>query len=172
MELPTSFGTLPPVIDNQPTGSRRHKNRKRRAAVRSAVPASAPVRNTRSQTTAAVVPPASRTRARSSVSRIVQPTVSSRGKRHGTASSVEVRRNKRQLRCITKQVRQLEQEVHQAMAVMDAETDKLLNYRQLTCNPKYKKNWIISSANEFGRIANGVGGHIKIKVVHTDFVLC
>ena len=47
------------------------------------------------------------------------------------------------------------------MAVMDAETGKLLNYRQLMRDPKYKKNWSISSANEFGRLANGVGGRIK-----------
>ena len=28
-------------------------------------------------------------------------------------------------------------------------------------DPKYKKNWSTSSANEFGRLANGVGGRIK-----------
>ena len=44
---------------------------------------------------------------------------------------------------------------------MDAETGKLLNYRQLRKNPKYKKGWDISSANEFGRLANGVGGRVK-----------
>ena len=27
--------------------------------------------------------------------------------------------------------------------------------------PKYKKNWSTSSANEFGKLANGVGEHIK-----------
>ena len=32
----------------------------------------------------------------------------------------------------------LENEVHEAMAVMDAETGKLLNYKQLIRNPKYK----------------------------------
>ena len=47
------------------------------------------------------------------------------------------------------------------MAVMDAETGKLLNYRQLMRDPKYKKQWSVSSANEFGRLANGVGGRIK-----------
>ena len=33
----------------------------------------------------------------------------------------------------------LENEVHQAMAVMDAETGKLLNYKQLMRDPKQKK---------------------------------
>jgi hypothetical protein len=47
------------------------------------------------------------------------------------------------------------------MAVMDAETGKLLNYRQLMRDPKYQKDWSTSSANEFGRLANGVGGRIK-----------
>ena len=51
----------------------------------------------------------------------------------------------------------LENEVHDAMVVMDVETE-LLNYRQLMSNPNYKKRWGISSANEFGRLANGVGG--------------
>ena len=58
-------------------------------------------------------------------------------------------------------ISQLENDVHQDLAVMDKETRKLLNYRQLMKNPKYKKNWIMSSANEFGQLANGVGGRIK-----------
>ena len=36
---------------------------------------------------------------------------------------------------------QLENEVHQAMEVMDVETGKLLNYKQLLQNPKYKKRY-------------------------------
>ena len=69
----------------------------------------------------------------------------------------------------------LENEVHEAMAVMDAETGKLLNYKQLMQNPKYRKNWGISSANEFGRLANGVGGRTKnptntIKFIRKDKV--
>ena len=56
------------------------------------------------------------------------------------------------------------------MAVMGAESGKMLNYGHLVCNPKYRKQWSISSTNEFGRIANGVGGRIKgtntIKFVH------
>ena len=56
------------------------------------------------------------------------------------------------------------------MTVMDTESGKMLNYQQLIHNPRYRKQWSISSANELGRLANGVGGRIKgtntIKFVH------
>jgi hypothetical protein len=48
------------------------------------------------------------------------------------------------------------------MAVMDADTGKLLNYRQLMRSMKYREAWSFSLANEFGRLANGIGGRIKI----------
>ena len=51
--------------------------------------------------------------------------------------------------------------MHQGMAVMDEATGKLLNYRQLMQNPKYKKQWSVSSAKEFDRFANGVGKRVK-----------
>ena len=47
------------------------------------------------------------------------------------------------------------------MVVMDKETGKFENYRQLLNHPKYRKGWNLSSANEFGRLANGIGGHTK-----------
>jgi len=62
---------------------------------------------------------------------------------------------------MTKQVMHLENEVHQAMAVLDADKGKLLNYRQLLRHSKHKKGWQISSANEFCHLANEVGGRIK-----------
>ncbi len=56
------------------------------------------------------------------------------------------------------------------MAVMDVETGKLLNYRKLMRHPKHKKGWQIYSANEIGRLTNGIGGCIKgtntIKFIH------
>jgi hypothetical protein len=48
------------------------------------------------------------------------------------------------------------------MAVMDAYTGKLLNYRQLMRSVKHKQAWSLSSANKFGQLANGIGGRIKI----------
>jgi hypothetical protein len=47
------------------------------------------------------------------------------------------------------------------MAVMDADTGKPLNYHQLMQSTKYQNAWSLSSANKFGRLANGVGGCIK-----------
>jgi hypothetical protein len=60
-----------------------------------------------------------------------------------------------------KVLRKLHAEVEQAMAVLNKATEKLLNYRQLLVHPKYKKAWSVSSANEFGRLAQGVGDRIK-----------
>ncbi len=64
----------------------------------------------------------------------------------------------------------MENEVHQALAVMDKETGRLLNYRQLLRSPKHKKAWSMLAANKFGRLAQGVGGRIKrtntIKFIH------
>ena len=77
------------------------------------------------------------------------------------AAAVESRRSAKQLKGLTRHIDQLENEVYQVMAVMDAEKGKLLNYRQLMRNPKYKKQWSRSSANTFGRLANGVGRRIK-----------
>ena len=46
-------------------------------------------------------------------------------------------------------------------AVMDLETGKMLNYRDLLKHPKLGKDWQRSAANEFGRLAQGVGDRIK-----------
>ena len=48
-----------------------------------------------------------------------------------------------------------------ANPVLDYETGNLLEYRQLLRHPKYSKDWNISAANEFGRLAQGDGGQIK-----------
>ena len=45
--------------------------------------------------------------------------------------------------------------------IRDDETGEYLNYRQLMRHPKHKKIWNTSSANEFGRLAQGVGGRVK-----------
>jgi hypothetical protein len=50
------------------------------------------------------------------------------------------------------------------MAVMDADTGKLLNYRQLMRSKKYREAWSLSSANKFGRLANGIGNRIEIYI--------
>ena len=63
---------------------------------------------------------------------------------------------------LTQRIERMENEVHKALAVMDTETSKILNYRQLMQSPKHMETWSESSANKFGRIANGVGGRIKV----------
>ncbi len=56
------------------------------------------------------------------------------------------------------------------MAVMDKDTGKLLNYRQLMNSPKYKKGWSLSAANKFGQLANGIEGHIKKPTNTIEFI--
>ena len=55
----------------------------------------------------------------------------------------------------------MENEVHEALAVMNTETGKVLNYWQLMQSAKHKETWSKSLANKFGRLENGVGGQIK-----------
>jgi len=45
--------------------------------------------------------------------------------------------------------------------VRDDETGEYLKYRQLLRDPKHQKQWNTSAANEFGRLAQGVGGRVK-----------
>ena len=51
--------------------------------------------------------------------------------------------------------------VYQAMEVMGASTGKMLNYRQLRRDPKYKVQWNTSEAKECERLADGIGNHVK-----------
>ena len=53
---------------------------------------------------------------------------------------------------------------------MDADTGKLLNYRQLMRRAKLKKAWSLSSANKFGRLANDIGGRIKNPTNTIEFI--
>ncbi len=63
---------------------------------------------------------------------------------------------------LTCRITRLENEVQHAMAVMEADMGKLLNYRQLMISTKYRQAWSLSSANKFGQLANGIGGRMKI----------
>jgi hypothetical protein len=46
-------------------------------------------------------------------------------------------------------------------AVMHPTSSKPMTYRELITGPLTKSDWELSSANEFGRLAQGVGGRIK-----------
>jgi len=48
-----------------------------------------------------------------------------------------------------------------AQLIYDKASGEYLKYRQLMCDPKYKETWSTSAANEFGRLAQGVGGRFK-----------
>jgi len=50
-----------------------------------------------------------------------------------------------------------------ASNVIDQKTGAILNYRDLIhhADPTINKNWNISSANEFGRLAQGIGNRVK-----------
>ncbi len=83
-----------------------------------------------------------------------QPTKSSIGKTRW-ANAVITKPNWQRL------LNKMEQDVERALAVMDQDSGKMMTYRQLRKQPKFNKTWTTSSANEFGRLANGVGGQVK-----------
>ena len=45
--------------------------------------------------------------------------------------------------------------------VLYTDTGRILKYRHLKRDPKYKDAWNISAVNEFGRVAQGVDGRVK-----------
>jgi hypothetical protein len=79
-------------------------------------------------------------------------------------------RQQRGLMRLTCRITRVENEVHLAMAVMDKDTGKLLNYRQLMNSPKHKKAWSLSAANIFGQLANGIRGCIKNPTNTIEFI--
>jgi hypothetical protein len=137
----TNQFNLPPTTPVAiPTPRPATKTKRRKHTKFAAVPDSAPARNTRSHTTAKaklLAAPATNTRAKR-ISRIPKP-----------------------IPILSTRMKRVDKEVHRALAVMDHDTGKLLNYRALLRHPAYHDDWTKSSANEFGRLANGVGGRIK-----------
>jgi hypothetical protein len=55
----------------------------------------------------------------------------------------------------------MERRLGHAFKVMDKKTGKMLSYRQLLKDPEHRPTWSRSSADEFGRLAQGIGGRIK-----------
>ena len=80
----------------------------------------------------------------------------------------ERRRNNQELAA------QLKEHYDLANAVLDMDTGELLEYRQLLKHPKFAKDWNISAANEFGRLAQGIKGRVKatntIEFIHKSEV--
>ena len=61
-------------------------------------------------------------------------------------------------------------QVETVHAVLDQESGQLLEYRQLLKHPRFKEVWNRSSADEFGRLAQGIGDRVKgtdtIRFIH------
>jgi len=158
------LSAAPRVVPTTTSHPRRIKLRCRHSIPPPSTPPTAPARNTRSHTKAVAqqkaqlaAPPAKGTRVTKRLT-LVQ--------RQALQTMPAKRTNK-----MRKRFNKLESEVHQALAVMDTQTGKMLNYRQLMWHPDHKGPWSLSSTNEFGRLANGVGGRIKnptntIKIIH------
>merc|ERR1712086_523713 len=124
------------------------------ASARAAIAAARPAANTRSRRVSGLPQPTDVTMQRAST-RPLERAMAAQQRR------CNKNRNKRKVRTMSKQIARMEDEVYQAMAVMDASTGKMLNYRQLRRDPKYKIQWDKSAANEFGRLADGVGNRVK-----------
>jgi hypothetical protein len=52
-------------------------------------------------------------------------------------------------------------QIERIQLVHNTETGEYLKYRQLIRDPKHKEVWSKSAANEFGQLAQGVGGRVK-----------
>jgi hypothetical protein len=81
------------------------------------------------------------------------PRVPKERTENGTAQPIAMRTRNAQAKYIL--------ENYFANAVAHPTTGKLMEYRQLITDPTTKETWQLSAANEFGRLAQGVGGRVK-----------
>ncbi len=87
-------------------------------------------------------------------------------------TDVPIARGHRRQHFDTRSHRQIPQEQELAQLVYDKDTGKFLNYQQLIKSPKHKELWTTLAANEFGRLAQGVGTRIpKDKATNTIFFI-
>lgn len=121
----------------------------KRRAPQGAVDPTGPAANTRSRNE----PPAARTRAKKVAAEVANAVEVRAGKRSARQSTI-IRRLSRRLEAI-------EAEVEEALAVLDHDSGKLLKYTSLLRHPKFKDTWGKAAADEFGRLAQGVGGRLK-----------
>ena len=133
-------------MDQSTKTKHKHRTKKHKTKFHTTSPA----HNTRSRTQA--TGPASRTRAHTQLTKIRNRTQT------GHSGTVYA------------SISQLENDFHQALAIMDTETGKLLSYRQLMRNSKLKTNRSTSSANDFGWLENGVGGQIENSINTIVFI--
>ncbi|EJK62273.1 hypothetical protein THAOC_17120, partial [Thalassiosira oceanica] len=180
----------PPRVDNSgpprslPRVARDHAPRAPRVAKRTSVVPSlkastrtvpsgdGPAMNTRSRTRAtlamktqrstAATGPAMNTRSRTKASgKVLEIAAACQELTSGSQTRRAANRPSKAARKLAKRLIRLDNEIGDALAVLDQDSGKLLNYRQLLRDPKYRKDWMLSAANEFGRLAQGVGNRIK-----------
>jgi hypothetical protein len=169
--VPRVHSNVTPTI--MPTDSAKQECIKKRQAARlgnAATPTStSPRARTRAHVATAaarVTPPSMSTRSRARQSNAPPPS-----RQPGFPAAVRrQQRHQHGMVRLSQRITRLENEVNQAMAVMDTNTGKLLNYRQLTRSIKYREAWILSSANKFGRLANGIAGRIKNPTNTIEFI--
>ncbi len=152
--------------------SKREPHHKQQASqLHKAVPPTSPticIRTRAQVSTAAaqVAPPSSNTRSCMQHSGVPPPTCQP----GYTAAVMKQQRQQRRHVQLTHRITRLENEVHLAMAVMEKDMGKLLNYRQLMNSPKYKKTWSLSAVNKFRQLANVIGGRIKNPTNSIEFI--
>eukprot|EP00956_Cyclotella_meneghiniana_P001303 scaffold1404_cov37-Cyclotella_meneghiniana.AAC.7 len=143
----------PPQITQPPPRVQRSSQpqvlKKRLKRIRVPLPESAPAANTRSKVR-------EKKRVLEQKRKLLRKTPEPKPQRASTLHNPT-----RNLRSAVRKIQRVENKVHKALAVMNKKSGKMLNYRQLLRHPDYKKDWSLSSANEFGRLANGVSGRIK-----------
>ena len=66
-----------------------------------------------------------------------------------------------QFESIADRVARRRREKEAVHSVLDQETGQLLEYRALLKHPRFKEVWSRSASDEFGRLAQGIGGRIK-----------
>jgi hypothetical protein len=62
---------------------------------------------------------------------------------------------------LTLEASAVETTIHHGLAVTHYKTGKQMEYKDLIRDPHYQDDWMISSANELGRLAQGVGDRVK-----------
>ena len=103
-----------PRVDQIKKINHKHRTKKHKTEFHT----TSPQHNTRSQTQVAEAPPSIRTRAHTQLTKLENKTQT------GHASTVD------------SAISQLENDVHQDLAVIDTDTGKIISYRQLMRNPK------------------------------------
>jgi len=151
----------PNRMSDPPTARRcSHRNSLSHLTAKINLPAATPAMSTRSKVRVA--------NGHQCITCLRQPTKSSLGKTR-QANATVTKPNWQHL------LHRVEQDIERALAVMDHNSGKMMNYHQLRKHPKYNKAWTTSSANEFGRLASGVGGRCvkgtkTIRFIHQDDV--